>query len=170
MTAASAEPMASFCGHCGNTLRPGTKFCPKCGVALSDSSFQQSVPPRPDTVNTLVGSNAIAALERMAADHPGDEGYQKLLAIQLHDDAMSDWWKDPDDGQYLCTSWCQISHARRQLDSAAALKFNDPRLRAELAKTRELVESMEQRQYTGNWVQVVILGMFGFFPGVIWCM
>jgi len=171
MTAAAADPTANFCGHCGNTLHPGAKFCPKCGSSLRNPSLPASVPPPPPSpasANIMPGSDDIAALERMVAEHPGDEGYQKLLAIQLHDDAIGDWWKDPKDGHYLCTSWRQIRHARQQLDRAAALNFNDPPLRSELTQTRQLVDSMEKRQYTGNWFQVVILGIFYILPGWIW--
>jgi hypothetical protein len=116
----------------------------------------------------MLAVDDITALERMVIEHPGDESYQKLLAIQLHDDAIRDWWKDPKDGHYLCTSWRQIRHARQQLDRATALKFNDAKVRADLAETRQLVESMDKRQYTGNWVQIVILGIFYIFPGWIW--
>jgi hypothetical protein len=88
--------------------------------------------------------------------------------VQLHDDAMKDWWKDPKDGQYLCTSFQQIQHARTQLNRAAGLRFHDPQLRADIEKLRKLTDSMEQRQYTGNWLQIVILAIFYIFPGVIW--
>ncbi len=81
---------------------------------------------------------------------------------------MKDWWQDPKDGRYLCTSWQQIQHAKTQLTRAASLRFHDPQLRTDIEKLRQLTDSMEVREYTGNWLQVVILGFFGIFPGVIW--
>src|SRR4051794_31221305 len=172
MHAAMAGSLGTFCNHCGNVLQSGAKFCSKCGAPLSkpclESSSSAPPPPLQGVPQTVSPSDQLASLQRMVAEHPGDESYQKLLAMQLHDDAMRGWWKNPEDGRYLCISGQQILYARHQLDRAAALTFNDPGIRASLAQMRRLVDSMEQREYTGNWFQVVILGMFGIFPGVLW--
>ncbi len=159
---------AKSCDHCGNPLQANAKFCPKCGSAISGGAAQPTGPTLVAANPVKPSTDEVAELERALAEHPGDESYQKLLAVHLHDDAMKDWWKDPKDGRYLCTSARQIQYARKQLDRAAALNFNDPKLRADLEKMRQLVDSMEKRQYTGNWFQVVILGIFYIFPGVIW--
>jgi hypothetical protein len=168
MTIAAAGLVES-CNHCGTLLPVSGKFCSKCGSPLNQPRSTSPAVPLPVVpAQSVSQSDHITTLQRMVAEHPGDESYQKLLAIQLHDDALRGWWKDPNEGQYLCTTGQQILHARRQLDRAAALTFNDPNLRASLAQMRHLVDSMEQREYTGNWFQVIILGFFGIFPGVIW--
>jgi hypothetical protein len=160
--------VASFCGGCGTPLEPSVRFCPKCGAAANTATSQANA-PLPSAANTaMLPTDEIAELERMAGEHPDDESYQKLLAVQLHDDAMKDWWKDPKDGQYLCTSFQQIQHAKTQLARAAALRFHDPQLSTDIEKLRKLADDMEQRQYTGNWLQIAILGLFWIFPGVIW--
>jgi len=160
--------VASYCGGCGTSLEPNVRFCPKCGSAVNSVNAQVNAPPPSAVISATLPTDEIAELERLAAEHPEDESYQKLLAVQLHDDAMKDWWKDPKDGQYLCTSFQQIQHAKAQLARAAALRFHDPQLRTDIEKLRKLADDMEQRQYTGNWLQIVILGLFWIFPGVIW--
>ncbi len=160
--------VSGFCTHCGNSVQPGAKFCPKCGSATSGGPPQPTGPTLVAATGLRPGANEIADLERMVTEHPGDQSYLKLLAVQLHDDALRDWWKDPKDGQYLCTSARQIQHGRRQLGRAASLIFTDTKLRADIEKTRQLVESMDERRYTGNWFQIVILGIFYIFPGAIW--
>ncbi|HEX4019930.1 MAG TPA: zinc ribbon domain-containing protein [Acidobacteriaceae bacterium] len=159
---------ASFCAGCGTSLLADVRFCPKCGAAVNTANTQANAPLLSAAISATLPTDEIAELERIAGEHPEDESYQKLLAVQLHDDAMKDWWKDPKDGQFLCTSFQQIQHARTQLTRAAALRFHDPQLRADLEKLRKLADDMEQRQYTGNWLQIVILGLFWIFPGVIW--
>jgi hypothetical protein len=154
---------AAFCNQCGNPLQPSGAFCPSCGSAIG-ARPTQSVGTTGPTLVAAKSLNEITGLERAIAD----ESYQKLLAVHLHDDAMRDWWKDPKDGQYLCTSVRQIQYARQQLNRASALKFDDLKLRADLEKMLQLVNTMEKRQYTGTWFQVVILGLFYLFPGVIW--
>jgi zinc-ribbon domain len=161
------QNLTKFCSQCGNSLISGSKFCNHCGSAvpvLSSQGFGNRLSNGTEHSNV----EEIAELERLVADHPEDQSYQNLLAVQLHDDALKNWWKDPKDGQYLCTSVAQIKHARIQLDRANALNFADPNLRSEIEKTRQLVNRMEAREYTGNWFQVVILGIFYIFPGVIW--
>lgn len=160
--------VASFCNSCGTSLEPSVRFCPKCGTAVNAANTQANPPLPSAALTTTHPTDEIAELERLAGEHPEDESYQKLLAVQLHDDAMNDWWQDPKDGQYLCTSFQQIHHAREQLARAAALRFHDPQLRTDIEKFRKLADDMEQRQYTGNWLQIVILGLFWIFPGVIW--
>lgn len=152
------------CGGCGTSVEPSVRFCPNCGAAVNPAN----APLQFAAASATLPTDEIAELERLAGEHPEDESYQKLLAVQLHDDAMKDWWKDPKDGQYLCTSFQQIQHARAQLAHAAALRFHDPQLRTDIDKFRKLADDMEQRQYTGNWLQIVILGLFWIFPGVIW--
>src|SRR5579864_1197330 len=135
MSAPTAGSMGGFCNHCGSPLQLTAKFCTKCGAPVINSYPQCNTPPPPlAPAQTISPSDQIAELQRMVAEHPGDESYHKLLAIQLHDDAIRGWWKDPQDGQYLCTSGQQILYARQQLGRAAALNFNDPNLRASLAQ------------------------------------
>lgn len=160
--------VASYCPGCGTSLELGVRFCPKCGAAVNGVNAQVNASLPSAVISATLPTDEIAELERIAGEHPEDESYQKLLAVQLHDDAMKDWWKDPKDGQYLCTSFQQIQHARTQLTRAAALRFHDPQLRTDIEKFRKLADDMEQRQYTGNWLQIVILGLFWIFPGVIW--
>lgn len=157
-----------FCTHCGTQLQPNGKFCSTCG-GTTTATAQAGGAPKPSVISIAgSGGDEVAALEQMVAEHPDDPSYQKLLAVQLHDDAMRDWWKDPEDGQLLCTTARQIRYARRQIDRAEALRFDDPQLRAELAKMRQLVESMEKRVYSGSWFHVIVLGFFYIVPGVMW--
>ena len=164
----SGTTVVANCANCAGPLEPGTKFCPGCGVATGTLQVPAPVVKPSIVVSSKPATDEISEMERIAAAHPEDESYQKLLAVQLHDDAMKDWWRNPEDGQNLCTSIGQIRHARMQLNRAAALQFNDPELRASIEKLRKVTDSMEQREYTGNWVQIVILGLFYIFPGVIW--
>jgi hypothetical protein len=168
LPATAQNQIARFCNQCGNALQPNARFCNKCGSAISISLSQAIKPVAPALISNQAGQGEIVNLERLMTENPDDESYAKLLAVQLHDDAMKDWWKDPSDGQYLCTSLRQIQYARKQLDRAEALNFTDSGLRADLAKTSHLVNSMEDRQYTGTWLQVIILGFFGVIPGLIW--
>ena len=167
MSATAKSGPATFCTYCGTQLQPNTSFCSKCGASLAGSQ-QVSAAESSIAVAPASDGDEVAALEKMVAEHPGDESYQKLLAVQLHDDAMKDWWKDPKDGHYLCTSGRQIQYARRQLDRAATLHFNDPKLRTDLEKMRQLVDGMEKREYTGSWFHVIVLGFFYIFPGILW--
>jgi hypothetical protein len=158
----------TFCPSCGIALEPGTRFCQQCGTAVSAALIQPATSAAPANVIVSPALDEFTELERLAAEHPEDESYQKLMAVHLHDDAMKDWWKDPKDGQYLCTAYKQIQYSRKQLNRAASLQFNDPQLRNSIENLRRLTETMEKRQYTGNWLQIVILGLFYIFPGVIW--
>lgn len=167
-SATSGINVGSYCAGCGTSLEPGARFCPKCGAAVNAANAQANAPLPSAAISATVPTDEIAELERIAGEHPEDVSYQKLLAVQLHDDAMKDWWKDPKDGQYLCTSFQQIQHARTQLNRAASLQFNDTQLRNSIENLRRLTETMAKRQYTGNWLQIVILGLFYIFPGVIW--
>jgi len=167
-SATSGINAATYCAGCGTSLEPGARFCPKCGAAINAANAQANAPFPSAAISATLPTDEIAELERIAGEHPEDESYQKLLAVQLHDDAMKDWWKDPKDGQYLCTSFQQIQHARTQLNRAASLQFNDTQLRNSIENLRRLTETMAKRQYTGNWLQIVILGLFYIFPGVIW--
>ena len=76
--AVSEEP--KFCGACGASLEPGTKFCPKCGKpVMGVASEQQAVPVEPphlmptDTLQAFLdtGCNQMFLLEGAAA-------YQKV--------------------------------------------------------------------------------------------
>jgi hypothetical protein len=157
------------CTQCGSPAEPDTRFCEDCGTAISAPVPRPPSPPKPHAgFRGKPASDETAELEALVALHPDDETYQKLLAVQLHDHALKDWWKDPKTGNLLCTTVEQIQHARKQLDRAAALRFNDPALRAGLEKLRRTVESQEARKYTGNWFQIVLLGIFYIFPGWIW--
>jgi hypothetical protein len=166
-TSASLD-ITRFCDHCGTQAQPQAKFCLKCGATIAKDAQHPSVPKLASVSAATSSGDEISALEQMVADHPADETYQKLLAIQLHDDAMKDWWRDPKDGQLLCTTVQQIQYARKQIDRAVGLKFDDPKLRADLERMRQLVESMEKRQYTGTWFHIIVLGLFYIAPGVLW--
>lgn len=72
--AASEEP--KFCGACGASLEPGTKFCPKCGEPAMDVAPEhQAVPVEPphlmptDTLQAFLdtGCNQMSLLEGAAA-------------------------------------------------------------------------------------------------------
>lgn len=72
--AASEEP--KFCGACGASLEPGTKFCPKCGKpVMGVASEQQAIPAEPPHLmptNTWqaylgTGLNQLSLLEGVAA-------------------------------------------------------------------------------------------------------
>lgn len=76
--AASEEP--KFCGACGASLEPGTKFCPKCGEpVMGVAPEHQAVPVEPphlmptDTLQAFLdtGCNQMSLLEGAAA-------YQKV--------------------------------------------------------------------------------------------
>lgn len=173
-TSTSYPSNTRHCTQCGDVVESDTRFCGNCGAPIGTPtarvpSTQKVIPPTLATVPSGNSANdETADLEALVALHPEDESYQKLLAIQLHDDAMKDWWKDPKSGSLLCTTLQQIKHARKQLDRAASLHFNDPALRASLDKLRRTVDSQEVRSYTGNWFQIVLLGLFYFIPGYIW--
>ena len=157
------------CSQCGSPVEPDIRFCEDCGTAINAPIPQPPTPPRPSAgFPRKPASDETAELEALVAQNPDDESFQKLLAIQLHDHALKDWWKDPKTGNLLCTTVQQIKHARRQLDRTSALHFDDPDLRASLERLRQTVDSMEQRKYTGNWFQVVLLGFFYILPGWIW--
>jgi hypothetical protein len=167
-TVSSGVRTSTICAACGAALQSDTRFCQQCGAAVKSETMQPSTARVQAASLKTLASDQIAELQRLVAEHPEDQSYQKLLAVQLHDDAMKDWWKDPNDGSYLCTTFKQIQHARQQLARASGLRFNDPQLRTDIEKLRRLTESMAERTYTGNWLQVVILVFFGIFPGVIW--
>jgi len=159
----------AHCAQCGTKFNPGDKFCPKCGASSTWSTQPEPGATEPGSLRVATSpQDDIVALEQIVARNPDDESYRKLLAVALHDDAMKDWWKDPKDGHYLCTSARQIHYARKQIDRALALNFNDPKLRVGLEKMRQLVDSMEKREYVGSWFHVVFFGLFYIFPGVIW--
>src|SRR5712692_11257989 len=99
---------ATYCSECGKPLEAGAKFCAEGGTAISAAPPERGTPSPSATLIPKSSEDEIATLERMVAEHPGDESYQKLLAVQLHDDAMKDWWKDPKDGKFSCTSVPQI--------------------------------------------------------------
>src|ERR1700687_160118 len=162
-TAPAIQPVApAFCRQCGGPLQPAVKFCPKCGTEVASHAVSPTR-PSPDPLQS-----GIDDLERAVAEHPGDERYPKLLAVALHDDAMKDWWEDPEDKKFLCVSFQGIAHARNQLKRATELQFNDPELRKHIAESVSLVDSMEQRKFAGSWLMVVVLGLFYIIPGVIW--
>jgi hypothetical protein len=157
----------AFCSNCGSKIEAGVKFCAGCGrpAGAATNPAGGTVPP---TLVAAAHGDDIAALERGVAEHPNDESYRKLLAVALHDDAMKDWWEDPEDKELLCVSRQGIDHARAQLTRASQLQFNDPELRGHIEKSLRLVDSMEKRRYVGTWFMVIVLGFFGIFPGVIW--
>ena len=76
----------------------------------------------PPPLGVAAKADDISALERNVAEHPNDEGYRKLLAVALHDDAMKDWWEDPEDKSLLCVSKEGLDDARTQLMRANHLK------------------------------------------------
>lgn len=70
--AASEEP--KFCGACGASLEPGTKFCPKCGKpVMGVASEQQAIPAEPphlmptNTWQAYLETGSIPLLEGVAA-------------------------------------------------------------------------------------------------------
>ena len=98
--------VSGYCVHCGKALLPSARFCQSCGSAIgTTSSTLASSKPVIAAAGTSTGDD-IAELEHLAAQHPEEESYQKLLAVQLHDDAMKDWWQDPKDGRYLRLPAC----------------------------------------------------------------
>jgi hypothetical protein len=157
----------SYCSHCGNRLDSGVKFCAGCGKPTGTASGAV-VSAAPPPLVAVGHADDISILERNVAEHPDDEAYRKLLAIALHDDAMKDWWKDPEDNNLLCVSWEGLTHARKQLMRANGLEFNDPELRRHIQERLRLVDSMGKRQFVGSWFMVIVLGFFAIFPGVIW--
>jgi hypothetical protein len=157
----------SYCSHCGNKLDSQVKFCAGCGKPAG-SALGAVARPAPPPPGFAGHADDISELERNVAEHPGDEGYRKLLAVALHDDALKDWWQDPEDKDLLCVSWGGLTHARTQLMRANALQFNDPELRGHIQQRLQLVDSMEKRQFVGSWFMVIVLGFFGIVPGVIW--
>ena len=154
----------SYCPNCGNKLDAAAKFCPGCGV-VAGSAVIAAPPP---SAASLASTDDITALERSVADNPNDQSYRKLLAVALHDDAMKDWWQDPEDNTLLCVSLEGLTHARKQLMRANELQFDDPELRKHIQDGLRLVDSMEARKFTGSWLMVVVLGIFYILPGVIW--
>jgi len=163
-TAVTAGFSPSYCPNCGNKLDAAAKFCTGCGAMAGRAV---SAAPTPSAAS-LASADDIAALERSVADNPNDQSYRKLLAIALHDDAMKDWWQDPEDNTLLCVSLDGLTHARRQLMRANELQFDDPALRKHIQDGLQLVDAMEARKYTGTWLMVVVLGIFYIVPGVIW--
>lgn len=170
-TATEIQP-TSYCPKCGAKLSAGAKFCPKCGAPAS------AAPPRASSgvtlsipqANTPAGGE-LATLEESVARNPNDETVRKLLAVALHDDAMKDWWCDPeakDNKKWLCVSLEGLNHSRKQLERASALKFNDPALRKQIDESLRLVDSMAERKFSGTWLMVVVLGFFYFIPGILW--
>lgn len=157
----------TFCSHCGNKLDAGVKFCAGCGrpAGSAVSSLAGGAPP---LIVPWAQTDDITTLERNVVEHPNDESYRKLLAVALHDDALKEWWEDPEDKSLLCVSRKGLDHARAQLARANQLQFNDSELRGHIQDKLRLVDSMEKRQFVGTWFMVIVLGFFGIFPGVIW--
>jgi len=142
-------------------------FCTSCGTAVPSPALSPN--PRPATValqDTAVSD--FTELERLAAEHPEDESYRKLLAVQLRLDAIKDWWEDPESRKLYCTSFEQLQHARRQLTRALGLEFDDLQLRGELQQQLSFVGIQEGREYTGNWFMIILLGLFYIVPGFLW--
>jgi hypothetical protein len=167
---ASPVPVSSatYCSRCGYQLGAGPGFCAACGASRSGSG-----PTSANATSPLIGfltssTEDIEALERSALEKPDDEGYRKLLAVALYDDAMKDWWEDPEDKCLLCVSVAGLAHARKQLERASQLQFNDPQLRERINAGLQLVHSMERRKFVGSWLMVVVLGFFYVIPGAIW--
>lgn len=156
-----------FCAHCGNKLDAGAKFCNGCGQPTG-SAASSSGGSASSIVMATPQLDDIAALERSVADHPNDGAYRKLLAVALHDDALKDWTKDPEDDGLLCVSKRGLEHARAQLMRASQLQIDDPELRRHIEDRLRLVNDMAKREYVGTWFMVIVLGFFGLFPGVIW--
>lgn len=158
----------SYCSHCGNKLDSGAKFCAGCGRGAGSAAGSPVIAMPPPVGGGAAESDDISPLERNVAENPNDEGYRKLLAIALHDDAMKDWWEDPEDKSLLCISREGLDHARAQLMRASQLQFNDPELRGHIQDKLQLVDSMESRKYVGSKLMIVVLGIFYIIPGVIW--
>jgi predicted amidophosphoribosyltransferase len=112
MSSAGVGFSSAFCSQCGNRLEAGVKFCAGCGrpAGPAPNSPAGGVPP---PIVALAQADDIAALEREVVEHPNDESYMKLLAVALHDDALKDWWEDPEDKSLLCVSKQGIDHAGR---------------------------------------------------------
>lgn len=129
----------TFCSNCGTKLDASVKFCAGCGrpTGPAASSPAGRVPP---PLAAAAPADDIATLERNVAEHPNDESYSKLLAVALHDDALKDWWEDPEDKSLLCVSRQGIDHARAQLIRANQLQFNDPALRGHIQDKLRLVD------------------------------
>ena len=111
----------AFCSNCGSKIEAGVKFCAGCGRPAGAAAVPAGGAVPPPLVAATHGDD-IATLERGVAEHPNDEGYRKLLAVALHDDAMKDWWEDPEDKELLCVSRQGIDHARTQLTRASQLQ------------------------------------------------
>ncbi len=152
-----------FCGQCGKQLQSNVKFCTGCGTQAGLSTTGASI-----ATSGGMHQSQIETLERTVADHPDDESYRKLLAVALHDDAMKGWWEAPEDHSLLCVSYEGLIHARKRLYRAWELPFNDPVLRKAIEDRLRLVNSLEQRNFAGSWLMVVVLSFFLFFPGIIW--
>ncbi len=167
MSSAGVGFSASYCSHCGNKLDSGAKFCAGCGRPAGPGSTHPAGGGPPPIIAVHQGDD-ISTLERNAAENPNDESYRKLLAVALHDDALKDWWEDPEDKSLLCVSKEGLDHARAQLTRANQLQFTDAELRGHMQDKLRLVDSMEARKYTGTKLMIVVLGIFYIIPGVIW--
>jgi Flp pilus assembly protein TadD len=110
-------------------------------------------------------AEGIQILERCAQEEPDNETYQWYLALAYHDGAVTSWWKNPQDGQYYCTSKAQADQAKAVIEKAKGLKFNDPELTGQLAATEKLVNGLYERQFKGSWAFVVLFGFFFFIVG-----
>ncbi len=112
--------------------------------------------------------DGINLLEQCVQKEPDNETYQWFLAAAYHDGTVTSWWKNPENGQYYCISKSQADEAQRIITKAKALKFDDPELRANIAKTEELINQLYIRQFKGSWAFVIIFGFFYIIPGVLW--
>jgi hypothetical protein len=138
------------------------KFCPKCGASRAAAKTK-------DDLEIGTGESELAALEKSVAQEPTNDGFKQRLALAYHDDALRFWVRDPEEqDKYLCVSREGIEYARKQITRAANLNVGDAHVRGTVEKTIRLVNTMEERQFAGSWLMVVVLGLFYIIPGLLW--
>ena len=162
-------PHSTLCAQCGGSLAFTTRFCPHCGTAASSGKPlpPPPPPPPPPRQSDPIASSDIATLKAAVAAHPEDESYSRLLAMELHDDAMRDWWTDPD-GVGRCVSHAGLVRAKMRLGEAQRLRLNDPSLQQKISRLAAYAHAEGERKFAGSWAMVVILGFFYVLPGVLW--
>jgi len=119
-------------------------------------------------VRTENYKEGIEILEQCVKEESQNEIYQWYLAIAYHDGMISSWWKNPNDGKFYCINKVQLDNSITMIKRAKELEYDDNKLKAQINDTEKHVLSMEEREFMGSWIMVIILGLCYVVPGLVW--